>query len=322
MIITLKDTMSSQIASRLVEERDERGASALGRVMTLIVIVGNIIDVDAAIEISDAASREHPCRVIVVVDDPEANPEAAARLDAQLRVGESAGASEVVVLNPKGGATQDLDLLVMPLLLSDTPVVAYWPGVPPTDPAKHPLGTIAGRRITDTRETDCPLDTLAALSTVYQDGDTDLSWSGITLWRALLTSVASQFDRLPQSVLVRGHSTHPSSFLIAAWLHRQLGIEVVQESDPKAKTVTGVFFHFDNGDEVSLVRAADSSVATLSRPNVDPAPVNLPRRHTRDCLMEELRRLNADRYYGQILTEVLPDLARDHVLDGLADSEN
>ena len=154
MIITLKDTTSHEIASRIVRLREDRGATTLGRVLTLIIVVPDLIDVDHAIEISDAASREHPCRVIVVVDSPDS--EKPARLNAQIRVGDTAGPSDVIVLEPKGKAASALDTLVMPLLLSDTPVVTYWPVTAPHNPGEHPLGRIAIRRITDSRGSECP----------------------------------------------------------------------------------------------------------------------------------------------------------------------
>ena len=49
-----------------------------------------------SIEAANFASREHPCRVIVVV--PGDRKAAEPRLDAQIRVGGDAGAGEVVVL--------------------------------------------------------------------------------------------------------------------------------------------------------------------------------------------------------------------------------
>ena len=58
MIITLKNTTSAEVASRIVELRDERGSAALSRVLTLLICVPDLIDVDNAIE----ASRR--------VDDP------------------------------------------------------------------------------------------------------------------------------------------------------------------------------------------------------------------------------------------------------------
>ncbi len=306
MIITLKDTTASEVASRLVELRAERGAAALGRVLTLLVVVPDMIDVDRAIEISDAASREHPCRVVVVVEPPDHTGQP--RLNAQLRVGGEVGPSDVIVLEPRGAAAQDLDTLVMPLLLSDTPVVTYWPNTPPENPGEHPLGTIAVRRITDSRSTPCAMETLLALSHVYTPGDSDLAWAGVTQWRAVLTTLIEGFDLAPTSVIVTGNATHPSSFLVAAWLKKRMDVDVALEKDREAETITGVHFIFEDGSETALTRRSVSSVAHLTRTGLESVEVNLARRSTQDCLMEELRRLDPDVFYGEIVTRDLPGL--------------
>ena len=307
MIITLKNTTSAEVASRIVELRDERGSAALSRVLTLLICVPDMIDVDNAIEISDAVSREHPCRVIVIVE-PEST-EGTARLNAQIRVGDAAGLSDIIILEPRGEAASNIDSLVMPLLQSDTPVVTYWPVTPPANPGEHPLGRLAAKRITDSRATPCPMDTLSALSTVYTPGDTDLAWAGVTLWRALLAAVAEDFDRLPSSIRVAGNATHPSPFLVAAWLHHQLGVPVERVVDPETLTITDITFFFDDDTTVSLSRSATSSVARLSRPGLEDRSVNLARRSVQDSLMEDLRRLDPDVYYGKLLTTELPHLA-------------
>ncbi len=303
MIITLKDTTTQEVASTLVAQRAQAGAGALGRVLTLIVVVGDMIDVDHAIEISDAASREHPCRVIVVVDNPE--DAATPRLNAQVRVGDSAGPSEVVVLEPRGAAAGDLDLLVMPLLLSDTPVVTFWPGDAPANPGAHPLGRLAVRRITDSREAPCPVATLRSLAEVYTPGDTDLAWSGVTLWRALLSTIVSGFSSEVVAAEVSGNATHPSSYLVAVWLNRMLGVPTTHKVDPAALTISGVHFTLANGSRAFLSRSATSTVAHLTRTGLAPQDVNLARRSVQDCLMEELRRLDPDDFYGEIITRDL-----------------
>ena len=307
MIITLKNTTSAEVASRIVELRDERGSAALSRVLTLLICVPDMIDVDKAIEVSDAVSREHPCRVIVIVE-PESS-EGAALLNAQIRVGDAAGLSDIIILEPRGEAASNIDSLVMPLLQSDTPVVTYWPVTPPENPGAHPLGLLAVKRITDSRATQCPMETLSALSRVYTPGDIDLAWAGVTLWRALLAAVAEDFDRLPTSIRVAGNATHPSPFLVAAWLHHQLGVPVDRIVDREAHTITDITFFFDDDTTVSLSRSATSSVARLSRPGLEDRSVNLARRSVQDSLMEDLRRLDPDVYYGQLLTTELPRLA-------------
>ena len=307
MIITLKNTTSAEVASRIVELRDERGSAALSRVLTLLICVPDMIDVDKAIEVSDAVSREHPCRVIVIVE-PESS-EGAALLNAQIRVGDAAGLSDIIILEPRGEAASNIDSLVMPLLQSDTPVVTYWPVTPPENPGAHPLGRLAVKRITDSRATQCPMETLSALSRVYTPGDIDLAWAGVTLWRALLAAVAEDFDRLPTSIRVAGNATHPSPFLVAAWLHHQLGVPVDRIVDREAHTITDITFFFDDDTTVSLSRSATSSVARLSRPGLEDRSVNLARRSVQDSLMEDLRRLDPDVYYGELLTTELPRLA-------------
>ena len=294
MIITLKNTTSAEVASRIVELRDERGSAALSRVLTLLICV-------------PAVSREHPCRVIVIVE-PESS-EGAALLNAQIRVGDAAGLSDIIILEPRGEAASNIDSLVMPLLQSDTPVVTYWPVTPPENPGAHPLGRLAVKRITDSRATQCPMETLSALSRVYTPGDIDLAWAGVTLWRALLAAVAEDFDRLPTSIRVAGNATHPSPFLVAAWLHHQLGVPVDRIVDREAHTITDITFFFDDDTTVSLSRSATSSVARLSRPGLEDRSVNLARRSVQDSLMEDLRRLDPDVYYGELLTTELPRLA-------------
>ena len=307
MIITLKNTTSAEVASRIVELRDERGSAALSRVLTLLICVPDLIDVDNAIEVSDAVSREHPCRVIVIVE-PEST-EGTALLNAQIRVGDAAGLSDIIILEPRGEVASNIDSLVMPLLQSDTPVVTYWPVTPPENPGAHPLGRLAVKRITDSRATECPMETLSALSRVYTPGDIDLAWAGVTLWRALLAAVAEDFDRLPTSIRVAGNATHPSPFLVAAWLHHQLGVPVDRIVDREAHTITDITFFFDDDTTVSLSRSATSSVARLSRPGLEDRSVNLARRSVQDSLMEDLRRLDPDVYYGELLTTELPRLA-------------
>ncbi|MBP6526023.1 MAG: glucose-6-phosphate dehydrogenase assembly protein OpcA, partial [Dermatophilaceae bacterium] len=94
MIVDLPDTTTAAISARLVRLRADTGSMALSRVLTLLVVVDEA-HADAAIETANDASRQHPCRIIVVI---AGSKRGAARLDGQIRVGGDAGASEVVVL--------------------------------------------------------------------------------------------------------------------------------------------------------------------------------------------------------------------------------
>jgi glucose-6-phosphate dehydrogenase assembly protein OpcA len=52
---------------------------------------------------------------------------------------------------------------------------------------------------------------------------------------------------------------------------------------------------------IDLERAVPN-VATLSQPGSPTHQVSLPRRSLRDCLAEELRRLDPDDLFGEVLT--------------------
>ena len=140
MIVDLPDTSTNTINKRITSLREEGGAITLGRVLTLVVAPDSEEIVEDAIEAAVGASREHPCRIIVVVPADRSAPEA--RLDGQLRVGGDAGAGEVVVLTTSGPLADHASSVVLPFLLPDTPVVAWWPRVSPTIPAQDPPGPL------------------------------------------------------------------------------------------------------------------------------------------------------------------------------------
>ena len=181
MIIDLPSTTTSQVNSKLVHLREQGGATTLGRVLTLVIVTDDGAKTEDAIDAANEASREHPCRVIVVARGAK---KAAPRLDAQIRVGGDAGASEVIVLRLYGQLADEGASCVMPLLLPDAPVVAWWPFESPASPAQDPIGKLANRRITDSAAERNPIKALGQRKDSYQDGDTDLAWTRLTLWRA------------------------------------------------------------------------------------------------------------------------------------------
>ncbi|MCU1513066.1 MAG: OpcA protein, partial [Microbacteriaceae bacterium] len=219
MIVDLPDTTTSQISKTLVSIREEGGAVALGRVLTLVIST-QLGHEEEAIEAANDASREHPMRVIVISTASAAAVDREdARLDAQIRVGGDAGASEVIVLKAYGDTASDEEGLVTGLLLPDAPVVAWWPAEAPEVVSQSPLGRIAQRRITDSANQPDPRAFLQHLSTTYAPGDTDFAWTRLTLWRAQLAAVLDQPPYEPVlGVEVHGSEDSPSTSLLAAWL--------------------------------------------------------------------------------------------------------
>lgn len=299
MIVDLPATTTSAISKTLVKIREEGGAVALGRVLTLVISSAGETN-EAAIEAANDASREHPMRVIVLSTSP-GEP----RLDAEIRVGGDAGASEVIVMRASGDVATDTEGLVTGLLLPDAPVVVWWPGEAPADPANSPLGRIAQRRITDSAEAPDPVAALASLGAHYTPGDTDFAWTRLTLWRAQLAAVLDQPPFEPVTgVTVVGSSDSPSTELLTTWLRIQLAVDVDLQLKAPGDGPHGI-------QSVELRRASGpivlsrdfGGIARLTQPGQPDHDIALPRRSLRDCLAEELRRLDPDELFGVVVRQ-------------------
>jgi glucose-6-phosphate dehydrogenase assembly protein OpcA len=294
MIVDLPDTTTNIINKRITSLREEGGAITLGRVLTLVVAPDTEDILEYAIEAAVGASREHPCRIIVVV--PVDRLAAEPRLDGQLRVGGDAGAGEVVVLRTTGPLAAHASSVVLPFLLPDTPVVVWWPGQAPAVPAQDPLGRLALRRITDATRNENPLASLRSRLAGYTQGDTDLAWSRITYWRALL---ASALDQQPYeavtAALVSGVADEPALDILAGWLASRIDGPVRRETgELKVELI-------QPSQTIVLTRPQDGSTATLTRTGRPAAQLPLARRETRECLAEDMRRLDADEIYHEAL---------------------
>ncbi|KRE34625.1 oxidoreductase [Mycobacterium sp. Soil538] len=294
MILDLPDTTTDVINKKIIALREEGGAITLGRVLTLVIAPTTEALLEESIEAANAASREHPCRVVVVAPGDRLADDA--RLDAQVRVGRDAGANEVVCLRLSGPLAGHASSVVMPFLLPDTPVVTWWPDVAPDVPADDPLGKLAIRRITDATNGPDPLATIKGRLKGYTPGDTDLAWSRITYWRALLTSAVDLPPHEPiTSALVSGLATEPALDLLAGWLaHRIDGPVRRAVGELKVELVR-------DGETITLSRPQDGVTARLTRTAQPEALVPLARRETRECLAEDMRRLDADEIYFEAL---------------------
>jgi len=302
MRVDLPNTTVAGISRELVRIREEGGAVALGRVLTLIILTSPA-EAESAIDAANAASREHPMRVLVLVDADE-HPTGASRVDAEIRVGGDAGASEVIVLRPHGDAAHDPESLVTGLLLPDAPIVAWWSAERPEHIAASPIGRIATRRITDVRSTGGTGDTLSELADHFTRGDTDLAWTRITLWRSQLAAVLDQPPYEPvERIEVVGAADSPSAVLLAAWLGLQLDAPVDLRTPHTLADGFGVAsVRLDRpSGPVTLTRITEVA-AELRQPAQPIHEVALPLRTMQECLAEELRRLDPDELYERVLT--------------------
>jgi glucose-6-phosphate dehydrogenase assembly protein OpcA len=289
VIVDMEGTTTNAVSKKLDELREEAGIITMGRVGTLIIKTETDALLEDSIEAANAASREHPMRVLVVtVGDSDAKT----RLDGEVRVGRDAGAGEVVVLRLSGPLAGHADSVVVPFLLPDIPVTAWWPDVAPAVPAKDPLGKLAIRRITDATNCTDPLSAIKSRLSGYSAGDTDLSWARITYWRALLTTALDQKPHEDvESALVSGLKNEPALDVLAGWLASRI-------DGPVRRVVGDLKVELERKSEtITLSRPQEGATATLSRTGRPDALVPLARRETRDCLAEDMRRLDADEIY-------------------------
>jgi glucose-6-phosphate dehydrogenase assembly protein OpcA len=296
MIVDMPETTTGEVTKRLVGLRESNGVITMGRVLTLVVCTLDSSEAEDAIDAANDASREHPCRVVVLA---RGDREAETRLDAQIRVGGDAGAAEVIVLRLQGELINHESSVVIPFLLPDTPVVAWWPRGAPEFPSKDSVGRLAARRITDATFAPDPQDTIKKRRDSYASGDTDLAWSRITYWRALL---AATMDEPPyeqvESAIVSGLHEEPALDILAGWLAARLGCPVYRRTGELR-----VELHRPSVS-IGISRPQTGRTATLTRTGDPEQRIALARRETRDCLAEELRRLDADEIYAEALAGI------------------
>ncbi|HET7356762.1 MAG TPA: glucose-6-phosphate dehydrogenase assembly protein OpcA [Nocardioidaceae bacterium] len=291
-MIDLTDTDSSAIAAEFLRARRRAGSPAMGMVMTLVVVVEED-GANAAMEVARTAAREHPARLLgVVIGNGRGTP----RVDAEIGIG-SGASGERALIRLSGEVTKHPESVVLPLLLSDSPVAMWWPSNAPDDPAADPLGRLAKRRITDAAAV--PRGKARAMLTQcrnYAPGNTDLAWTRVTGWRALLAAALDQHPGRVVSASVTAERISPSADLLSAWLADRLRIDVDRRSSD-GPGITDVVLSTRQGD-VSLVRY-DGKLATLSSPGQPDRPVALKRRQLDELLSEELRRLDPDDVYAR-----------------------
>ncbi|WDZ89149.1 glucose-6-phosphate dehydrogenase assembly protein OpcA [Nocardiopsis sp. HUAS JQ3] len=302
MTLYLPRTTTSKIAEALMAERLSVGGGAMNMVLTLVIVTDEADHYDA-VRAATEAGREHPSRVVALVRrDPDAEP----AIDAEIRRPGTSGPGEAVLLRLYGPLGEHADSVVTPLLVPEAPVVVWWPGVGPADPAADPVGRLAQRRITDALRAPDPVSDLLERVSHYSPGDTDLTWTRLTPWRSLLASAMDQPCGWVTSASVTAESHYPSAELLAAWLSDRLDVPVARETS-HGPGLTEVRLTTDQGD-ITLSRV-DGRVATLSRFGQPDQTVALSRRAASGALAEELRRLDPDEIYESAARHLEPLLS-------------
>lgn len=247
--------------------------------LTLVVYVTEAQSADQIAEVIVQASRRHPNRSIVIVNEPRHSLEGPeATISARCQVPHAGGkqvCSEQITLRASGPILDELHGTVLPLLVSDMPVFLWWQGLP--DLGSHLFGQLLAncdRLIVDSAQ--FPSERAAAsLADVHrlarEEGvsATDLNWSRLTAWREL---IAQFFDAPPVrgyvarlngvAVQIAASDRAPANLteglLLVGWLASRLGWTF--EDGHTRTSEEGVEFTLRNGETsvaVHLQRAAN-----------------------------------------------------------------
>lgn len=297
MIVDLTDTSSRDVAAALIKARRTVG-SASGLVLTLLIVTTDE-HFDEVLDAAKASATAHPSRVIVVtyVDGD------APRLDASIEVGEGLP-GDLVVLRLHGPLREHGDSICLPLLLPDSPTIVWWPNEAPDNLIDDPIGGLADRRITDAAGCSDPQAALLRRARNHAAGDTDLTWTRLTRWRALLAAALDQSRSTVTGAVVHSAPDNAPATLLAAWLSERLGVDVARV-DGHQVGVNAVILTTDDGD--ITVRRSHGGVAVYQVPGQPQRTVALRRRPLTDLLTEELQRMDADDIFEAATRRIVQD---------------
>lgn len=291
-MIELTGTTSSKIAAEFIRSRTRSGSPAMGMVMTLIIVTPDE-DAVEAMKAAQRASHEHPSRVLAVI---LGDARGKGHVNAQVGSGDGWG-GETALIRLRGEVVKHAESVVLPLLLPDSPTAIWWPTAPPADPAADPLGALAKRRITDSAGVTRGKSTaMLEQCQAYAPGNTDLSWTRLTPWRALLAASLDQHPLKVTGAVVTAERISPSADLLVAWLADRLKVDVLRKNS-EGPGITEVTMETKQGP-ITISRT-DGRLATFTSPNRPDRPVALKRREVPALLSEELRRLDEDDIYAR-----------------------
>lgn len=297
MIVELKNTSAREISGALIEAHRGVG-NATGLVLTLLIVTDDS-RFDEVLEAAKASATAHPSRVIVVNYASEDKP----NLDATVEVGEGLP-GDLIVLGVSGELRKHADSVVLPLLLPDSPTIAWWPHEAPDNLAQDPIGSLADRRITDAAGCSDPVAALVRRARNHAPGDTDLTWTRLTRWRALLAASLDQSKQQVTEAVVTAAPDNAPAILLAAWLTSRLHVPVTYKQGD-GPGVNAVVLRTPDGD-ITVRRVAEGS-AIYQVPGQPERTVALRRRPLTDLLTEELRRLDADDVFEAAAEQIVAE---------------
>ncbi|EPD33389.1 glucose-6-phosphate dehydrogenase assembly protein OpcA [Propionimicrobium lymphophilum] len=300
MFTRLNNVDARKINDWLTHARLEGGAAG-GQVLTLVV-VSNPENAPTASANALAAGKLHPSRVLLVIRDHSSEvPEGSTGVDVEIRIGDGLP-GEMITLWLAGEAAYHSRSLIVPLLLPQLPVVIWWPNKFPDSFDDSQVAQVSTRRIVDTSASPngeaSSIAALEKLIDIFEPSTTDLSWTRLTKWRALLVAMVDQAKSKPNGAKIVAPADSAPAALLAGWLSLMLDIEV-ERIDSPGEGMGSVTLHTDAGDMVLERKIGTQGIIKL--PGQPDRPVALSRRDVEDLMGEELVELNGDPMFDKIM---------------------
>ena len=243
-------------------------------VMTLVIpVIGQAAANAASTAVTELTDR-FPNRAIVIDTRPSTGDD---RIDAWVQAncqmpgtGRAQICGEQISIEASGAALERVPGTVLPLLVTDVPVVLWWSAGVPTDSPLFPrLTALSDRLVVDSATFDAPEHQVRNLIELSQQRQalSDLAWGRLTPWRELTAqffdspSTSKHLQEIEQ-VTLRYHTTTDSDLdrlqplLLVGWLAAKLGWNVLTPA-PAQPNATFTFQRSDNGTVTVQLEAAE-----------------------------------------------------------------
>ncbi len=292
----------SAVSKKLVNLREEGGVVALGRVLTLVIATSPGGE-EEAIEAANDACREHPMRVIVVSTDAESRPTATPGSTPRSASAATPAPARSSCCAPTANRRATRSAWSWPCCCR---MRRSWPGgrarprrarASPRSAGSRSAGSRMPRRA---RPAGLRCTTLGALHARRHRLRLDPA-----------DPVAGPARRGAGPAAVRaGHRGrgHGSDRLALDHAARRLAARCswTRPSTSSSRSPTPAPASTACGSSAPAAPSSSTArlpnVATLTQPGQPTHDVSLPRRSLRDCLAEELRRLDPDELFGEVIT--------------------
>ena len=206
-------------------------------VLSLIVVTDEASAPDVTRSVSNLAGR-HPTRAIVLISDPEGEPNVDVQLSAfcSARGGGAQVCAEQVTIHVEGPSANHLESLAGPLLIPDLPVFLWYPGAfSPSSPEFAAMADLADRVIVDSAVREDREGSLREMAALIDEEKMpavgDLQWVGLSPWRSLIADAfgspehAGELQRIEKVEILYAPGGECRVMLLLGWLASTLGWE-------------------------------------------------------------------------------------------------